>query len=132
MPGSLNPILKGRRPDMRYLPTPPPPPAPLSWLIRQSCQDQDLRCLPVSCRREIYRRWVFWALVSEPGFLDFQISRCAMFKFLFVCKICSINMLVRFRGINHKGVLDRPWTIWRVLRAISCTWTFQFTVNPES
>ena len=36
-------------------------------------------------------------------------------------------MLVRYRGINNKGVLERPWTKWRVLRAISSTLKCQFT-----
>ena len=35
-------------------------------------------------------------------------------------------MLVRYRGINDKGVLNRPWTIWKVLRAISSTLKFQY------
>ena len=38
-------------------------------------------------------------------------------------------MLVRDRGINNKGVLDGPWTIWKVLRAISSTLKCQFTGN---
>ena len=42
------------------------------------------------------------------------------------------NMVVIYRGIDNKGVLGRPWTKWRVLRAISSTLKFQFTVNPES
>ena len=33
---------------------------------------------------------------------------------------------------NNKGVLDRPWTKWRVLFAISSTLKFQFTVNLAS
>ena len=40
--------------------------------------------------------------------------------------------MVRYRGTNNKGVLDRPWTKRRVSRAISNTLIFQFTVNPES
>ena len=32
---------------------------------------------------------------------------------------------------NNKGVLGRPWTKLKVLRAISSTLKFQFTVNPE-
>ena len=36
-------------------------------------------------------------------------------------------MLVRYRGINNKGVLERPWTKWMVLRAISTTLKCQFT-----
>ena len=36
-------------------------------------------------------------------------------------------MLVRYRGINNKGVLERPGTKWMVLRAISSTLKCQFT-----
>ena len=36
-------------------------------------------------------------------------------------------MLVRYRGLNNKGVLERPWTKWMVLRAISSTLKCQFT-----
>ena len=39
-------------------------------------------------------------------------------------------MLVIYRGINNnnnKGVLERPWTKWRVLDAISTTLKCQFT-----
>ena len=42
------------------------------------------------------------------------------------------NKVVRYRGINKKGVLDRPWTIWKVLRAISSTLKCQFTGNHEN
>ena len=38
-------------------------------------------------------------------------------------------MLVRYRGINNKGVLERPWTKWKVLKAISSTLKFQMTVK---
>ena len=31
-----------------------------------------------------------------------------------------------------KGVLDRPWTKWRVFNATSSTLKFQITINPES
>ena len=48
------------------------------------------------------------------------------------CKICLGNMLMRYRGINNKGVLDRPWTIWKVLTAISSTLKCQFTENHEN
>ena len=41
-------------------------------------------------------------------------------------------MLVGYRGINEKGVLDSPWIKRRILRAISSTLKFQFTANPES
>ena len=41
-------------------------------------------------------------------------------------------MLVRYQGIKNKGVLDRPWTIWKVVRAISSTLKCQFTENHET
>ena len=48
----------------------------------------------------------------------------------FCCNIFSKNMLVRYRGINNNTcVLERPWTKWKVLRAISSTLKFQFTVK---
>ena len=50
-----------------------------------------------------------WAPVSEPGFLDFQIFRFSILEICFVC-IFLKNMLVRYRGINNKGVLERPGT----------------------
>ena len=43
-------------------------------------------------------RAFFWAPVSEPGFLDFQMFDSRAFSY----------MLVRYRGINNKGVLERP------------------------
>ena len=73
-----------------------------------------------------------WAPVSEPGFLDFQISRFSIFEVFCSCNIILKHMLVRYRGINNKGVLDRPWTIWKVLKAISNTLKFKFPVNSES
>ena len=70
-----------------------------------------------------------WALVSEPGFLDFHIFRFSIFN-------CLQNSFGKSGGEisrkNNKGVLDRPWKNRRVLRAISSTLKFQFTVNPES
>jgi hypothetical protein len=35
-------------------------------------------------------------------------------------------MLVRYRRINNKGVLERPGTKWKVLRTISSTLKFQY------
>ena len=35
-------------------------------------------------------------------------------------------MLVGYRGIHNKGVLERPGTKWKVLRTISSTWKFQY------
>ena len=69
----------------------------------------------------------YWALVSNLGFLKFQIFRFSILDICFSGKIFLKNMLVRYRGINNKGVLERPWTKWRVLRAISTTLKCQFT-----
>ena len=44
------------------------------------------------------------------------------FSWFFVRK----NMLVRYRRINNKGVLERPGTKWKVLRTISSTLKFQY------
>ena len=68
-----------------------------------------------------------WAPVGEPGFLDFQIFRFSIL-YIFTQHMFG-KKLVRYRGINNKGVLERPWTKWRVLRAISSTLKFQFTVK---
>ena len=35
-------------------------------------------------------------------------------------------MLVRYRRINNKGVLERPGTKWKVLKTISSTLKFQY------
>ena len=68
-----------------------------------------------------------WALVSEPGFWDFQI-----FEIICVRKILLANLVMSYRGKKNKGVLDRPWAKRMVLMAISSTLKFQFAVNPES
>ena len=70
-----------------------------------------------------------WALVSNLGFLKFQISIFSILEIIFLGKIFLKIMLVRYRGINNKGVLERPWTKWRVLKAISSTWKFQVAVK---
>ena len=67
-----------------------------------------------------------WALVSNLGFLKFQIFRFSILEIFFSWKIFLKNMLGRYRGINNKGVLERPGTKWRVLRAISTTLKCQF------
>ena len=69
-----------------------------------------------------------WALVSEPGFLNFQTFyyRYLVSQFVFGKSGGEISRR------NNKGVLDRPWTKWRVFRAISGTLKFQLTVNPDS
>ena len=66
-------------------------------------------------------------LVSKLEILKFQIFRFSILEIFFVGKIFSKIMLVRYRGINNKGVLERSWTIWRVLEAISTTLKCQFT-----
>ena len=60
------------------------------------------------------------------GFWNFRFSDFRFSRF-FCWNIFLKNMLVRYRGINNKGVLERPWTKWRVLRAISTTLKCQFT-----
>ena len=53
-----------------------------------------------------------------------------MFDFrvlFFVRNIFPKIMLVRYRGKKNKGVLERPGTKWKVLRAISSTLKCQFT-----
>ena len=59
----------------------------------------------------------------------FEISDFQMFdsRDFFRGGIFLKIMLVRYRGINNKGVLERPWTKWRVLEAISTTLKCQFT-----
>ncbi len=59
--------------------------------------------------------------------LGFWIFRFPILEIASFCKIVSKSMLVRYRGINNKGVLERPWTKWKVLRAISSTLKCQFT-----
>ena len=55
-------------------------------------------------------------------------SSWSKMNIVFVCwKLFSKNMLVRYRGKNNKGVLERPGTKWKVLRAISSTLKCQFT-----
>ena len=61
-----------------------------------------------------------------------HIFRLLILEILFFCKIFLGNMLVRYRGINNTGVLGRPWTIWKVLRAISSTLKCQFTEHHEN
>ena len=41
-------------------------------------------------------------------------------------------MIFGYRGKKNKGVLDRPWTKWMVLRAISGTLKGQFTEKHEN
>ena len=61
-----------------------------------------------------------------PG-STFEIFRFSIIEMFSFCNIFSKNMLVRDRGINNKGVLERPGTKWRVLKAISSTLKCQFT-----
>ena len=66
-------------------------------------------------------------LSSQDRFFRFSYFR--FFGSSSICKICSKNMLVKYRGINNEGVLDGPWTKWKVLKTISSTLKFQFTVK---
>ena len=52
-----------------------------------------------------------------------------VFYFIYFCNIFSKHMLVRYRGINNKGVPERPGTKWRVLKTISSTLKFQVTAK---
>ena len=64
----------------------------------------------------------------------FRFADCQIFRFStsdFSENIFGENMLVRYRGINNKGVLERPRTKWKVLRAISTTLKCKFTENVE-
>ena len=62
---------------------------------------------------------IFWR-ASFPSFDIFWFLDCRFPKSKFE------NRLLRYRGINNEGVLERPWTIWRVLKAISSTLKFQY------
>ena len=66
--------------------------------------------------------------VVNLGFWIFRFSDFRFSRFFFLLNIFE-NMLVRYRGINNKGVLDGHWTKWRVLRAISITLKCQFTAK---
>ena len=66
-----------------------------------------------------------WAPVSEPEFLVFLIFRFPILEIFVFSKVFSKIMLVKYRGINDKGVLERPGTKWKVLRTISSTLKFQ-------
>ena len=55
------------------------------------------------------------------GFSDFQFPIS-----IFLGNIFEKHMLVGYRRINNKGVLERPGTKWKVLRAISSTLKFQY------
>ena len=67
---------------------------------------------------------------SRVRFSDFQISRFSISVF-FSWKYFRENMLVRYRRINNKGVLERPGTKWKVLRTISSTY-IEIPIFPKS
>ena len=72
---------------------------------------------------------IFQIEISWDGlkhFQTFQMFRCLIID-IFFWKHFFKNMLVGYRGINNKGVLERPWTTWRVLETISTTLKCQFT-----
>ena len=59
-------------------------------------------------------------------FSNFQIFIFPISVFSFSWKYFRKNMLVRYRGINNKGVPERPGTKWKVLMTISSTLKFQY------
>ena len=65
--------------------------------------------VPREAADTLYVSTHYRALVSEPGFLDFQISRFSMFEI----SLFSQNMFEQSGGEisrkSNKGVLDRPW-----------------------
>jgi len=58
---------------------------------------------------------------SRVRFSNFQIFDVYLLETYF-----RKNMLVRYRRINNKGVLERPGTKWKVLMTISSTLKFQY------
>ena len=66
-----------------------------------------------------------------PGW-TFEIFRFSIIEIFYFGKTFMKNMLVRYRGINDKGVPDRPWTIWKVLRSISSAVECQSPENHEN
>ena len=70
-------------------------------------------------------------LLVNLGFWIFIFSDVRLSRLLF-CKKHFWKSGGEISRKNNNGVLDRPWTKRRVLRAISSTLKFQFTVNPES
>ena len=65
--------------------------------------------------------------------LGFGISRFPAFSILKIFLFAKYVWGIWWWDIeeNSKGVLGRPWTKWMVLRVISSTLKFQFTVNHE-
>ena len=61
-------------------------------------------------------------LLVNVGFGSSIFSRVSILDIASFRNIFLENMLARYRGINSKGVLERPWTKWMVLRAISSTY----------
>ena len=70
---------------------------------------------------------------KNPIFQD-RFLRFSYFRFCgisSICKIFSKKMLVRYRGINNKGVLDGPWTKWRVWEPFLVLWNASLSENVE-
>ena len=67
------------------------------------------------------------ALTNSKTSTIWSVNRIFDSRDFFCCNIFSKNLVVRYRGMNNKGVLERPWTKWSVLRAISTTLKCQFT-----
>ena len=71
------------------------------------------------------------ALTNSESLTCFDSEPDFRFSLLFSFAFCLLEKLVvRCRGTN-KGVMDRPWTKRRFLRAISSTLKFQFTEHHE-
>ena len=77
--------------------------------------------------------WGGWGRGGGEKIYEFQIQifkfsyfQIFDFRFLFSWKYFRKIMLVRYRGINNKGVLERPGTKWKVLSAIFSTLKFQY------
>ena len=64
--------------------------------------------------------------VPESDFWIFIFSYFQFSVLFFLGNIFEIHMLVRYRRINNKGVLERPGTKWKVLSTISRTLKFQY------
>ena len=54
--------------------------------------------------------------------IRFSYLQISNFRFLLVGTYFRKNMLVRYRRINTKGVLERPGTKWKVLRPFLIHW----------
>ena len=96
------------------------PPGKIFFSVQRLPADSILKCVGLS------RHW-------QKTKLEIVLSVNRIFDFQDFCYLRNMfeHMVERSRGKDNKGVLDRPWTIWRVLKAISNTSKCQFTGNHE-